>query len=133
VNASVRITEGDRYPIVFPFTHVGGIQMLVLQMLTGCSSIVFDHFDPLTTPELMGQLGTTLLAGRTPLAVLLLARQREHRERALLPDLRAVFTGAAPKPPDLHSALRREMGGLGTLSCYGLTEAPMGVLNGGGR
>ncbi len=123
------VTADDRFPVVFPFTHVGGIQMLVLQMLTGCSAVVIDHFDLASTLEALSSAGVTLLAGGTPLAVLFLAEQRRQPQDPLLPDLRAVVTGAAPKPPDLHRALRDELGGLGALSCYGLTEAPMSVLS----
>ena len=33
--------------------------------------------------------------------------------------------GGAPKPPQLHYDVRREMGGAGILSGYGLTECPI--------
>ncbi len=34
------------------------------------------------------------------------------------------MTGAAPKPPRLHAELKHEIGGVGAVSVYGLTEAP---------
>jgi acyl-CoA synthetase (AMP-forming)/AMP-acid ligase II len=124
-----QVTKSDRYPIVFPFTHVGGVQMLILQLLSGCSAIVIDHFDLASTPGVLAELGMTMLAGGTPLATALLAHQRRVDAGPLFPLLRVVFAGAAPKPPGLHRALREEMGGIGALSCYGLTEAPMCVLS----
>lgn len=118
------ITEGDRYPIVFPFTHIGGIGMLVIQLITGCSAVAVEQFVPDRTPELLARQGITIAAGGTPLALVYLARQRLQPGRPLFPRLRAVMTGAAPKPPGLHDELRAEMGGSGALACYGLTEAP---------
>jgi acyl-CoA synthetase (AMP-forming)/AMP-acid ligase II len=32
--------------------------------------------------------------------------------------------GGAPKPVGLHGEVKRELGGIGVVSCYGLTEAP---------
>ena len=37
--------------------------------------------------------------------------------------------GAAPKPPQLHSEVKAELGGAGVVSVYGLTEAPFVVLS----
>jgi acyl-CoA synthetase (AMP-forming)/AMP-acid ligase II len=34
------------------------------------------------------------------------------------------MTGAAPKPPELHYELKRELGGVGAVSVYGSTEVP---------
>ena len=37
--------ESDRYPIVFPFTHIGGVGMLVVQLLSGAGAIVVEQYD----------------------------------------------------------------------------------------
>jgi acyl-CoA synthetase (AMP-forming)/AMP-acid ligase II len=117
--------EGDRYPVVFPFTHVGGIGMFVISLATGAGSIVVEQFDPETTPPLLASHGVTMLAGGTPLALLYLAHQRRlGTDVRAFPALRGVITGAAPTPPDLHAELRDELGGTGSLACYGLTEMP---------
>ena len=42
----------------------------------------------------------------------------------MFPALRATMTGATATPPGLHADLERELGGIGALACYGLTEAP---------
>jgi cyclohexanecarboxylate-CoA ligase len=118
-------TEADRYPVVFPFTHVGGIGMFVISLATGAGSIVVEQFDADTTPPLLARRGVTMLAGGTPLALLYLAHQRRLGPSVrAFPDLRGVITGAAPTPPDLHAELRDELGGTGSLACYGLTEMP---------
>jgi cyclohexanecarboxylate-CoA ligase len=122
-------TEADRYPVVFPFTHVGGIGMFVISLATGAGSIVVEAFDAITTPPLLAANGVTTLAGGTPLALLYLAHQRRLGATRAFPAVRAVITGAAPTPPDLHAELRDELGGTGSLACYGLTEMPFLTVN----
>jgi cyclohexanecarboxylate-CoA ligase len=124
IAASFACSEADRYPLVFPFTHIGGIGMLLVQLVSGCGAIIIERFDPVETMPLLSRHGMTLAAGGTPLALLYLEAQREHPGERLFPDLRAVITGSAPKSDDLHFRLRDELGGSGALSCYGLTEVP---------
>ena len=124
VAAAYAIDERDRYPIVFPFTHIGGIGMLFIQLLTGCGAVAVEQFVADRTPAVLARHRITIAAGGTPLALVYLQQQRLDPHTPLFPELRAVMTGAAPKPPALHAELRREMGGTGALACYGLTEAP---------
>src|SRR5262245_52942649 len=37
--------EGDRYPMVFPFTHIGGIGMLFVQLMAGSGAILVEAYD----------------------------------------------------------------------------------------
>ena len=129
VAAAYAMSGDDRYPIVFPFTHIGGIGMLVIQLLTGCGALAVEQFDAERTLPLMARHRITVAAGGTPLAIVYLQQQRRQPGVPLLPALRAVMTGAAPTPPVLHRQLRDEMGGTGALSCYGLTEAPFLTVN----
>jgi acyl-CoA synthetase (AMP-forming)/AMP-acid ligase II len=124
ISASFACSEADRYPLVFPFTHIGGIGMLLVQLVSGCGAIITERFDPAETMPLLSRHGMTLAAGGTPLALLYLEAQRQHPGGRLFPALRAVITGSAPKSDDLHFRLREELGGSGALSCYGLTEVP---------
>ena len=121
---SYAITADDRYPIVFPFTHIGGIGMLFIQLATGCGAIAVEQFDAERTPPILAKHGLTIAAGGTPLALVYLQQQRRHPETRLFPDVRFTMTGAATTPPGLHAELREEIGGTGALACYGLTEAP---------
>ena len=43
--------------------------------------------------------------------------------------MRAFPGGAAPKPPQLHYDLKAEAGGIGIVSGWGLTEAPILTMN----
>jgi acyl-CoA synthetase (AMP-forming)/AMP-acid ligase II len=126
----LELTPADRYPIVFPFTHIGGVGMFVAQLVSGCSALLIEQFDPDGSPALMAEHGITIATGGTPMALLLLAAQRRDSTTALLPDVRAVMTGAAPKPDALHAELRAELGGVGAVSVYGLTEAPFAAVSG---
>jgi acyl-CoA synthetase (AMP-forming)/AMP-acid ligase II len=54
-----------------------------------------------------------------------LAAQREQPDTPLFPDVRAFPGGASPKPPQLHYDIVKEMGGVGIVSGYGLTECPI--------
>ncbi|TMA36326.1 MAG: cyclohexanecarboxylate-CoA ligase [Deltaproteobacteria bacterium] len=119
----------DRYPIVFPFTHIGGIGMLVVQLFTGAGAILVEQYDDEKTPPLLGAHGVTLAAGGTPLVMRYLRYQRRHPGARVFPLLRAAIGGAAPKPPLLHREVKAELGGAGVLSVYGLTEAPFAALS----
>lgn len=118
------MTDADRYPIVFPFTHIGGIGMLMAQLMTGAGAIAVEQYDPERSPDLFARHHLTIGAGGTPVALLYLQAQRRRPDRRLLPELRVVMAGAAPKPPTLDAELRDELGGIGSVSVYGLTEVP---------
>jgi len=120
----LEMTERDRYPITFPFTHIGGIAMLVAQLLSGAAAIAIEQYDPERSPQLFSERGLTIAAGGTPMALLYLQAQRRQPETPLWPNLRFALTGAAPKPPTLDAELHAELGGVGSVSVYGLTEAP---------
>jgi cyclohexanecarboxylate-CoA ligase len=120
----VGLTEMDRYPIIFPFTHIGGIGTLLAQLMTGASAVLDEQFDAERTIALLVEREITIGAGGTPLVQLYLEHQRRHPGTPLFPDLRGCLTGAAPKPASLHDDVRHEMGGRGCISVYGLTESP---------
>jgi acyl-CoA synthetase (AMP-forming)/AMP-acid ligase II len=119
----------DRYPIVFPFTHIGGIGMLFVQLMTGTGAILVEGYDDEQTPPFLGEHGVTLAAGGTPLVMRYLQYQRRHPQTRVFPRLRQAMGGAAPKPPLLHREVKDELGGAGVVSVYGLTEAPFVVLS----
>src|SRR5207302_8553938 len=41
------------------------------------------------------------------------------------PEARAYIGGGAPKPPQRHHDIKNQMGGIGIVSAYGMTEAPI--------
>lgn len=135
------ITAEDVSALVFPFTHIGGIGWLMAALFTGCRLLVTESFDPVATPRFLAENDVTLAGSGTPFHLAYLAAQRAAKgaewaiqpaERvgggSIFPRVRAYPGGGAPKPPQLHYDLKAEIGGLGIVSGYGLTEAPIVVM-----
>jgi acyl-CoA synthetase (AMP-forming)/AMP-acid ligase II len=110
---------------VFPFTHIGGITWLFASLLVGSSNIITEAFDPKATTELLRREDVTLAGSGTPFHLAYLAAQRAAPGEPLFPSVRAFPGGGAPKPPQLHLDVKAELGGVGVVSGYGLTEAPL--------
>ena len=120
-----RSTADDRSGLVFPFTHIGGITWLFSTLLEGCTTVLVEAFDPATTPPVLQREGVTLAGSGTTFHMAYLAAQRANPAERYFAQVRAFPGGGAPKPPQLHHDLKAEMGGVGIVSGYGLTEAPI--------
>jgi len=129
VNDAFETTAADRFAMVFPFTHVGGIQSLFGFLDVGSGSIWTEAFEPHTTVELLRTHGVTIAAAGTAFWLAYLAVQREQPDTPIFPNLRLCGGGGSPKPPTLDAEVRDEMGGLGVVNGYGLTECPSHCLN----
>jgi len=128
----VRILEvgaDDRHAFVFPITHVGGVGWLIASLVAGFAHIAVPIFDPKRTMPLLARHGVTLAGAGTVFHQAYLAAQREQPGIPLFPRVRAFPGGGAPKPPQLHYDLKRELGGVGIVSGYGLTECPVIAMN----
>jgi cyclohexanecarboxylate-CoA ligase len=127
------LAADDRVAMVFPFTHVGGIVWLFSGLMAGCSFVIVPIFDPETSVEVLARHGVTQATAGTAFHQAYLAAHRRRRERGddrpLFPDVRSFPGGGAPKPPQLHFDVKREMGGVGIVSGYGMTECPILVMN----
>jgi acyl-CoA synthetase (AMP-forming)/AMP-acid ligase II len=119
------VTDADRNALAFPFTHIGGITWLFTSLMTGCSNILMEAFDPVATPEVLRRERVTLAGSGTPFHMAYLAAQRAEPDVRLFPEVRAFPGGGAPKPPQLHHDVKRELGGAGIVTGWGLTEAPI--------
>ncbi|MGH2685769.1 MAG: AMP-binding protein, partial [Actinomycetota bacterium] len=115
----------DRSALVFPFTHIGGIIWMFAGLVVGLTNILDQAFDPVGTTELLHKEGATLAGAGTPFHMAYLTYRRQHPEQELFPAVRAFPGGGAPKPPQLHLDIKKEIGGVGIVSGYGLTEAPI--------
>jgi acyl-CoA synthetase (AMP-forming)/AMP-acid ligase II len=123
-----RVVEDDKVAMVFPFTHIGGITWLFTALQTGCELLMLEAFNPATTVPFLAQHDVTLAGAGTIFHQTYLAAQRQAGPKPIFPKVRAFPGGGAPKPPQLHYDIKSEMGGVGILSGYGLTEAPILVL-----
>jgi acyl-CoA synthetase (AMP-forming)/AMP-acid ligase II len=123
------LREDDRHGFAFPVTHVGGIGWLMAGMLSGLAHLLVDVWNPQKTIPFFARHGITLAGAGTAFHQAYLAAQREKPERPLFPHVRSFPGGGAPKPPQLHFDIKNEMGGVGIVSGYGLTECPIIAMN----
>jgi cyclohexanecarboxylate-CoA ligase len=122
------IRANDVSGLVFPFTHIGGIGWLLTSLMTGCRLLITETFDPVATPAFLADNHVTLAGSGTTFHLAYLAAQRAAGPDPLFPRVRSYPGGGAPKPPQLHYDLKHEIGGVGIVSGYGLTEAPIVVM-----
>jgi len=125
MDAGLHFTPDDRDVLVFPFTHIGGITWLFSGLEIGLAHIAMAAFDPAGAVELMQKYDCTLAGAGTPFHLAYLGEQRKHGGPSILPKVRAYPGGGAPKPPQLHYDIKKEMGGVGIVAGYGLTECPI--------
>jgi acyl-CoA synthetase (AMP-forming)/AMP-acid ligase II len=117
-------SERDVGSIAFPYTHIGGPDYLVMMLRCGMSAVLLESFVPEQAVALFRRHGVTLSGGSTAFYQAFLAEQRKQPGAKLLPSLRALAGGGAPKPPELFWQVRRELG-IPILHGYGMTECPM--------
>ena len=117
------VIAADRNALVFPFTHIGGVAWLFVSLLSGCSNILVESFDPEQTPEVLGREGVTL-AGAGPVFHQAYLKYQRRRATPVFPNVRGFPGGGASKPPGLVFEMR-EVFEAPVLSAYGLTEAPI--------
>jgi cyclohexanecarboxylate-CoA ligase len=132
MSESLDIGPDDVSALVFPFTHIGGIGWLMASLITGCRLLITEAFDPVATPAFLADNGVTLAGSGTTFHLAYLAAQRARGTGSIFPSIRSYPGGGAPKPPQLHYDMKREIGGVGIVSGYGLTEAPIVVMAGTG-
>jgi acyl-CoA synthetase (AMP-forming)/AMP-acid ligase II len=119
----------DRHAFVFPLTHVGGIGWLIASLVAGFAHIAVAVFEPKSVIPLLARHGVTQAGAGTVFHQAYLAAQREQGGAPIFPRVRAFPGGGAPKPPQLHYDVKKELGGVGIVSGYGLTEAPIIAMN----
>lgn len=106
----VGATSDDVNPIAFPISHIGGAAMLAASLVTGMRLVLFDEFDPVTTPRAIAAHHPTLLGTATPFFVAYLAAQRAHGAERLFPKLRACLAGARRSPRTRTTSARDAFG-----------------------
>jgi acyl-CoA synthetase (AMP-forming)/AMP-acid ligase II len=114
--------------ISFPYTHIGGPDYLVMLLLRGMSAVLLESFVPEQALAVFRRHSVTLSGGSTAFYQAFLAEQRKQPGKPILPSLRLLAGGGAPKPPELFHQVRRELG-IPIVHGYGMTECPM-IANG---
>jgi acyl-CoA synthetase (AMP-forming)/AMP-acid ligase II len=122
------LESSDRVALVFPITHIGGPAWLMGGLISGCTHLVIETFGP-TSVAFLAKSGVTVAGAGTAFHNVYLAEQRKQPGVPLFPRVRSFPGGGAPKPPQLHFDIKKEMGGVGIVSGYGLTECPIIAMN----
>lgn len=121
---ALHLSPDDIGSIAFPFAHIGGPDYLVMLLLYGFPAVMFEHFALPDALETYRRHGVTVAGGSTAFYSMFLAEQRKQPGRRIVPSLRLLAGGGAPKPPEMYHAVVREMGCRLTHG-YGMTEVPM--------
>jgi acyl-CoA synthetase (AMP-forming)/AMP-acid ligase II len=119
------IAEGDVHPIAWPFAHIGGVGMLTAVLRSGGRHVLFDSWDPATTPGAMAAHQPTILGSATPFFLAYVAAQRAHGGSPLFPRLRACTSGGAPVPETVIREVAEVLAVPGITNAWGLTEFPV--------
>jgi acyl-CoA synthetase (AMP-forming)/AMP-acid ligase II len=119
------MVPSDRNGLAFPVAHIGGPINLLVSFLSGAAQILIAVFEPARSVAVLRREGVTLAGSGTAFHLGYLEVQREHPDAPIFPHLRGCPGGGAPKPAGLHGEVKEHLGGVGILSGWGLTEAPV--------
>lgn len=119
----VALIPHDRHAQTRPAGHVEGVVWLFASLLSGCSNILSDRFDPEHTCEVFSREGATLV-GASPARLRTFIDVQRRQLHPLFPDLRA-FLCAGASPPSALLAEVMSLFDVPVLTSYGMTEAPV--------
>ena len=118
---TVGLHAGDRYPVIAPFSHIGGHKTGLLASVTaGCAALPFAIFDLEQLMVAIDDDGVTVLQGPPTMFQGLVARARTEGRH--LSTLRVAVTGAATVAPSLVREMLEVLGVEQVFTAYGLTE-----------
>ncbi|MGW2044994.1 class I adenylate-forming enzyme family protein [Streptomyces sp. NPDC001858] len=121
---ALRLTADDVGSMAFPYAHIAGPDYTVMLLLYGFPAVMFEHFALPDALEGYRRHGVTVAGGSTAFYSMFLAEQRKQPHTRVIPTLRLLAGGGAPKPPEVYHAVVREMG-VQLTHGYGMTEVPM--------
>ncbi|WTW92036.1 AMP-binding protein [Streptomycetaceae bacterium NBC_01309] len=121
--AALDMSASDVGSMAFPYAHIAGPNYLNTLLITGFPAVVVEVFDPAAAVEVYARKRVTMVGGSTAFYTTFLDQQRKQPGTKVIPALRIVSGGGAPKPPELFGLVRDE---LGAVLChgYGMTEVP---------
>jgi acyl-coenzyme A synthetase/AMP-(fatty) acid ligase len=118
------MTPADVGSMAFPFAHIGGPDYLVTVLASGFPVVLMEAFVPTEAVEVYRRHGVTMAGGSTAFYTAFLTEQRKEPGVKVIPTLRLLSGGGAPKPPEVYYEVKREIGVI-TAHGYGMTEVPM--------
>jgi acyl-CoA synthetase (AMP-forming)/AMP-acid ligase II len=117
----VGLTVGDCYPVVSPFSHIGGHKTgLLACLVAGATTGPVATFDPDSFERMVAEHDVTVVQGPPTLFHALIERARQGSDA--LATLRVGVTGAAVIPPTLVRDMLHVLGLQLVVTAYGLTE-----------
>ncbi|MFC4906412.1 AMP-binding protein [Actinomadura gamaensis] len=115
----VTLREGDRYPIIAPFSHGFGINAgLLACVLRRATMMPIALFDPARLLDLIEENRVSILAGAPPMFFKIL----DELDGRDVSSLRVLICGAAAVPPELIRRLVDRVGIERMINAYGLME-----------
>jgi acyl-CoA synthetase (AMP-forming)/AMP-acid ligase II len=124
LSVALQMTPDDVGSIAFPYTHIGGPDYIVTILALGFPAVLTEMFVPAEAVSLYSRHGVTMAGGSTAFYIAFLNEQRKQPGVPLVPSLRILSGGGAPKPPEIFYEVRDEMGCV-CAHGYGMTECPM--------
>ena len=121
---NMQLVPDDRVAQLAPIAHVGGVLHLVSALSVGSRIVTSDVFDPASTPEQLEAAEVTIGGSGVPFLQVYLRRQAERPDRPFFGRARCFLVGGSTRTPALHTRVRDELGGVGLVSGYGMTECP---------
>ncbi len=121
---ALRLTASDVGSMAFPYAHIAGPDYTVMLLLYGFPAVMFEQFALPDALEGYRRHGVTVAGGSTAFYSMFLAEQRKQPGVPVIPSLRLLAGGGAPKPPEVYHSVVREMK-VQLTHGYGMTEVPM--------
>lgn len=121
---ALALTADDIGSIAFPYAHIAGPDYLMMLLYRGCGAVLIEAFALDAAVELFSRKGATMAGGGPAFYQMYLAKQRTQPNEKIIPSLRLLSGGGAPKPPEMYVEVMAEMG-IPVCHGYGMTECPM--------
>lgn len=121
------MTSDDKVYVVLPMSHIVGVSLIVMTLLTGATARLVAKYDPASFAKSIAEEGITTVNG-VPATY---QRLLEYKKLAGLPkldrgSLRLIAVAGAPLDLDLKNSVEAELG-IPLLNAYGITETSPGI------
>ena len=121
---ALEVDENDVGSMVFPYAHIAGPDYLIMMLSAGMPAALLASFTLDGALALYRHWECTMAGGSTVFYTMFLTEQRKDPDTPLIPSLRLLSGGGAPKPPEIYYEVVEEMK-VPVAHGYGMTECPM--------
>lgn len=118
------MSSADVGSIAFPYAHIGGPDYMVTMLASGFPAVLVERFVLDEVIPAYAKNGVTMAGGSTAFYTMFLNEQRKTPDTPIIPTLRLLSGGGAPKPPEVYFEVKAEMN-IPVCHGYGMTECPM--------